>query len=349
MSFYILVSFSLFSLAFFFKRRSFWVEFLAFLAIFVITAFRYEIGCDWFGYEVHYFSRLGLGFSDIPVIEPLYWSLVSLIDVAVLPYQALQVAVSLIFFASLFWFSRQFNRPLLILAFAFPLFIFGLPMTALRQALAASFVMPSFVCLIKRRFVFSAFLILLASQFHISALSLLFLPVILFFGINFRSFLLSAPLIVFGWLSLAQGEAFQILSYRYSLDENQAAGALYRSLLYMPFGLILLYKVLPKLAIIPEFFRPSGAVNFFKIISIVLVLLAPLSLLAPTVVDRYSYYFAVLFGVIMNYDNDSSSSARASELRIIWLMSYVFLFFVAWFASSVQLNLCYVPYRSILF
>lgn len=349
MLFYLALSFFLFFLAFFYRRKSSLVEFFAFFVVFIICAFRFEIGCDWSGYEIHYISRLGLGFSDLPLIDPLYWSLISFLDVLDLPYQALQVSVSLIFFSSLFWFSRQFDRPLLILAFAFPLFIFGLPMTALRQALAASFIMPSFICLIRKKFIFCVLLILLAAQFHVSAVAILVLPLILYNGFNIGSILLSIPLLFLGYLTASQGEAFIHLSSRYAVAENAAAGALFRTALFAPFGLLLLIRTLPAMIKSSIITFSRGEINFLRFTSFLFLLAAPMSLLSATVIDRYAYYFSVLFGVIVNYDLSASGFTIRPYRRLLLLMLMIFGFFFVWFSTSSLLEQCYVPYKSILF
>ena len=95
-----------------------------FLFLFVFVAFRFEVGCDWGSYLIHYQAEL-LGLTDYSNnLEGFYWLFLRTIISLGLPYQAVQIASSVIFFISLYRFSSYFNAPVFILAFAFPLFIF---------------------------------------------------------------------------------------------------------------------------------------------------------------------------------------------------------------------------------
>jgi len=346
MLFYVLISLSLFLASWALRARAkvpASVSAIPFVILFLFVAFRYQIGCDWFGYELHYEMRQGMGFLDIPRIEPLYWTLVSLLDLCGLPYQSLQVLVSAIFFISLYRFSSRFSNPILVLAFAFPLFIFGLPMSALRQALAASFIMPAFVCMVEKKWFSAIALIAVASQFHVSSFAFIVFPILMAASYSPLSVVFALLVLAAAYTNSSFGEAYQVLSERYALEVNQASGSLFRSSVLSLFGLVARLRVLPFL----RAGMSSGLEAFVGLSSVFMISFPLLSILSSTVSDRYSYYFAVLLGpiAILAY---RSAKARGGDYLLLLLIVVILSFFVLWFFLSYQLQLCYVPYRSVL-
>ena len=347
---YIAISFLLFYLGWVLRAQARipgYITVIIFAILFVFVGFRYQIGCDWESYEVHFTSRQGVGFTDIPTIESFYWYLVSALNVLELPYQFLHIVVSSIFFFFLYRFSSRFHNPILVLAFAFPLFIFGLPMSALRQALAAAFIMESFICLVDKRWFLSAFLIIIASQFHFSAIIFIVFPFLLSNGLSPLSLALSSVLLIVV-INIANtietiSSYSSLIIDRYSQVENSASGALLRSSVYFLFGIVARFKILP-------FLRTgnlAGLKALLNLMSIMMIFFPLLALFMPTVLDRFAYYFAALLGPIAILAHDLNKG-KSGDFILLFLFIALLTFFIFWFLLSWQLPLCFVPYKSIL-
>ena len=343
MSVYYVIMVGLFALAWRVRHSSsssqtFFALALPLISIFV--GFRYVVGCDWFSYQLHFVSQNPSALVEtIPFIDPLYWLTIDLINYIGLPYEVLHVVTAIIFFWGFWAFARQFPNPMAILAFSFPILIFSIPMSATRQALAMGFLLFSFAELMKVNYIRSAFLMLLASQFHASAIVFLsFLPLMIFKS-NLRGWLLSTPIFAVGFFMIIGSEAFEIASTRYIEGNNDADGAAYRTFLLFVFGLY--YKIFlhNRWAIyLPQSYPLINTASIFLIAAF------PASFLSPTIVDRYGYYLFIFAAVIAS--NIPSLAKRNSDIIFLSAIVGIAVFFIGWLLMSWQIQLCYLPYQS---
>jgi hypothetical protein len=309
----------------------------------VFVAFRYEVGCDWGGYELHFMLQNSAALGEfIPNIDPLYWLLIDLINYVGLPYEALNITTAALFFFGFWVFARQFQNPMAILAFSFPVLIFAIPMSATRQALATGVLLLAFAALMRSKYIRGSFLIVLAAQFHSSAIVFLtFIPII-FLGGTIKGWLLGAPFFAIGALVGLQSESFEIASMRYIEGSNDAAGAIFRTALLGAFGLY--YKLALSrqwAAILPSSYP------IVNVGSIFLIGAFPLGFLWPTIADRYGYYLHIFAAVIAACIPYLAKKPR--NLPYMAAMIGICIFFIGWSLLSWQVNLCYVPYQSWIF
>lgn len=331
--------------AFFADRRGrtdglYWA---ALLSLFVISAFRWQVGCDWDGYELHYIERPGQTFYDIlSKREPGYWYLVDLLYRWGLPYYSLNVATSAVFFAGFHQLARRQPDPLGFLVLAFPILILNMPMSGIRQGAAIGLVCIAFVAFIDRQPVRYVVWVLIASLVHASALA--FLPMVTFIrgGFTQRNLVIGTLLALPGLYLIGTSDAADVAVTRYVGTGVESFGAQYRiGLLVMTafayFGLA--YRT---------WFRRFPEDHALVSIGAALMLVTgALVLVSSTIADRLGYYlvpfqlmiFARLPFLFRGPSRDLISFAPYLLLAFV---------FVVWSQSSRHFALCYVPYASVL-
>ena len=104
------------------------------VSMFVFSAFRFVVGCDWTGYLNH-FNIVSNSFYS-PIYSPRdlgWWLLLDGIEEVGLPYPSINIAVGLIFFACMHAIARRQPDPMLFLLALFPVLIGGMAMASMRQ------------------------------------------------------------------------------------------------------------------------------------------------------------------------------------------------------------------------
>ncbi|MGC9419092.1 MAG: EpsG family protein [Rhodovulum sp.] len=311
--------------------------------VFLIVAFRYDVGCDWWGYEQHYLRQNPESFGEaIPSLDPLYWLLVDLISYLELPYVFLNIATSIIFFFGLYRLAIRFGQPMLILAFSFPVLVFAIPMSATRQALAMGFLMLAFSGLIDRRYIRFILLNILAAQFHASASVFLIFAPLVYFGGTLKAWILSSPILFLGAYLGTGSEAYEIASVRYIEGGSDALGAPFRTLLLSLIGAyFFLFLKKSWKERFPHSFPVANSAAYFLAASF------PTSFLSPTIADRFGYYLYLFAAIFIAGIPDLRGKIAGRDLFIA--MAGFFVFFIVWSTLSWQLSLCYVPYRTWIF
>lgn len=309
----------------------------ALLAIFAFSAFRYEVGCDWTGYEVQFDLGGETSLTDIGG-DPLWWGLVQLLQTAGLSYVSLNVASSLVFFYGIYRLSLRQTDPLGFLVLIFPVLIINLPMSGIRQATAAGILCFAFMAFTDRRPARFSILVAFAALFHSSAAIFIILwPLIAMRITLFRAIvaaLLAAPATFF----LAGTDAAQVATSRYVGTDVEAAGAMYRVGLLCLTGLV--YLLIYRRAWEKAFPSDYSLVTLGAWIMLVL----PFGLLASGVIsDRLGYYLVPIQAMILS---------RLPEVtprqwkRVVTVTPYVVVtsVFAVWMMYSTLFELCYVPY-----
>ena len=154
--------------------------FSVFLVVFAGT--RVWVGCDYFGYLMRFqglrpfsgwlelFSAGEAGFQGLSIF----------LKSSGFTYAALIFVCSSLYMFCLFRFSRLARWPMVLLALCFPILVLQLGMSGMRQAVATGFLMLSLASFVEGRRIWVAVWILVAAQFHTSAI--IFLPIALLVG-----------------------------------------------------------------------------------------------------------------------------------------------------------------------
>jgi len=74
------------------------VYFLVFISLFLFSAFRFQVGCDWSGYYNQYLIAANIDWSIIAAgRDPTWWAILDWIQVIGLPYLVISVVSSGVF------------------------------------------------------------------------------------------------------------------------------------------------------------------------------------------------------------------------------------------------------------
>ncbi|MEM6460776.1 MAG: EpsG family protein [Pseudomonadota bacterium] len=314
------------------------------LLLFIFSAFRFVVGCDWSGYlhqwNVQETSTFQDGFSSL---EPTWWAMIHGIQYLGLPYPWLNVASSAIFFLGIHVLARRQPDPLGYLVLLFPILIINMPMSGIRQAAAIGIMCLAFSAYIDKKTVRFAGLVFFASTIHSSAI--VFLLLIPLVGGNFTSkrLFLAALLAVPGSFALLGGDAAEQATRRYIESDLDAAGAVFRVGLLLLTGLAYFGFFWRKWKFV--FPKDHNLVSIGALMMCALILLIPVS---TVIGDRLGYYLIPIQTMIfarIPYLPLGKSRRLFSAAPYLGLA----LVFVVWTSLSGLFVQCYVPYQTWLF
>ena len=318
--------------------------FVILASLFLFTAFRYQVGCDWDGYYNQY--RIA-GILDWPTImgrrEAIWWAILLWIQDNGLPYPVANIASSAVFFLGVHVLARRQPDPLGFLVLLFPILIINLPMSGIRQGAAVGLLCIAFAFFIDRRPIWFAFWVIVASGFHVSALVfMLMMPLAV--GRYTRNRLMLAALFALpGSYFFATGDAGELASSRYVGTGIDAAGAVFRLGILM---LTTLYFFL--------FIRKKWMHTFPKDYALVSVGAIGMTLafllvtISSVISDRFGYYL-IPIQTMMFARLPYLPFRMGRTMHSAWPYLFLLLVFVVWTQLSGHFQICYVPYQTWLF
>lgn len=311
-----------------------------FLAWFM--GFRYETGCDYFGYLHRWII-----FSPTDSLERLlqgeeagFALLMGSIKASGLGYTWLNVAASAILVGCYIRFARAHPFAPLILALLFPVIIVQLGMSGIRQALAGGFLMLAFNAFARKEKLWTAIWILIGMQFHASVV--MFLPIALLAGREVNTLRLAASLAILGPAAgLLLADRFDTYESRYFEGTVTSGGAVVRyALIFLPVPLFVLYRQKIK--------RTFPAVYpLLKFGTLCILALAPLVVLSSIALHRLNYYIMPLSILIFVYTG-AVMSKKPSHGHWLGILAYGG-YSMSWFLSSSHAQSCYIPYENTWF
>lgn len=312
--------------------------------LFLFSAFRYMVGCDWNGYYVQFIRAGNLDWSTLTKIrEPIWWASLSWISIQGWPYPIVNVLSSLVFFVGVHILARRQPDPLGFLVLLFPILIVNMTMSGIRQGAAIGLLCIALTSFIDRRPLRYASWVLLAGGFHASVLIfMLLLPVAS--GRYTRSRLAVAALLAIpGAYFLASSDAAELATARYVGSGNDAAGSAFRVGIL---GLTALYFFLfardKWLSTWPRDFGLASAGAMGMALAFLIV---PIS---SVIGDRIGYYFIPIQAMIfarLPFLSFRQSAAWHSAAPYLGLL----LVFTVWSQLSWHFQECYVPYQTWIF
>ena len=320
------------------------IYYVVLLALFLFSAFRFQVGCDWSGYYYQYLGAANLDWSLIAERrEPIWWALLAWIQAKGLPYPVANIASSAVFFIGVHVLARRQPDPLGFLVLLFPILIINMPMSGIRQGAAIGLLCIAFTAFIDRRPIWFALWVVLAAGFHSSALIFLLL-VPLASGRYTKTRLAAAAILAIpGAVLLAGGESVEVASSRYIGSGTEAFGAAFRVGLL---GLSAVYFYL--------FVRKKWMRSFpqdYSLASIGAIMMALAFLLVPVssvIGDRFGYYLIPIQAMIfarLPFLSFRSNQSLHSALPYLVLL----LVFGVWTQLSGHFQQCYIPYNTWIF
>lgn len=317
------------------------VYYLVLLALFLFSAYRFQVGCDWTGYYFQYVV------ADSPErrffannSEFVWWWLLRWSKDQDFVYPIINVFSSAIFFAGVHVLARRQPDPLGFLVLLFPILIINMPMSGIRQGAAIGLICIAFAAFIDRRPIWFALWVAIAGAFHSSALVfLLMLPVAT--GRYTRNrLLMAAALAVPGAFFLASGDSAEIAVGRYVGTGIDAFGGIYRVGLLFITAAYFFYFVRKKW--MRKFTEDYSLVSIGAIGMAITLILLPIS---SVIADRFAYYFipiqAMIFARLPFLPFKSNKNVHVA-LPYVGLL----LVFIVWTQTSSIFERCYLPYDS---
>lgn len=314
------------------------------LALFIFSAFRFQVGCDWSSYYSQYLRSEHLDWSSIVQNrEPIWWAVLKGMQTFGLNWLLVNVFSSALFFVGVHVLARRQPDPLGFLVLLFPIMIINLPMSGIRQGAAMGMLCIAFSGFIDRRPVWFSFWVVVGAGFHASAaLFLLLLPLVTGQYTKAR-LLISGILALPGAYLFSTSEVTQLAVDRYFDTGVEAFGAVFRvgflslSALYF----LLFLKEKWKLAFPKDF--PIVHLGAFA-----MLLLFPVVQASSVIGDRFAYYLFPIQAIIfarLPYLNFRYLKALHSVLPYLGSL----IFFIAWSQLSRHFQHCYIPYNSWIF
>lgn len=321
------------------------VFFSAFLVFFAGT--RVNVGCDYTGYlsrfdsfyiNVDWEYLLSLKEAGFHALN--YWLIQEGFS-----YSILILICSFFFVGCILRFSMLHERPLTVLALCFPIVIIQLGMSGLRQALAVGFVGLAMVAFVQMRRVSVIGWILLASQFHTSAV--IFLPLGFMVGRNVSVVKIAAALVVLGpFAGWFLGDRAEVYVSRYVdqiYGENSSSGAWVRYFFVLvPFVLFERQKRLI------EIYSPR-LFPLLRLFSLVTFSLAVVGAFSSVALHRLVYYVMPISILAVACLCQAEPNRKRRNDRYTAAFCAYFAYMIFWFTFSSHSSSCYVPYNSWLF
>lgn len=320
----------------------FYLIVLGFLYLF--TAFRFQVGCDWSAYFQIYenYDRI----SDrglLALREPLWWISLGILNKLNVSFLWVNVLSATIFFLGVHKLARKVPDPLSFLIILFPILIINIPMSALRQAAAIGLLCYAFVAFLEKKQLNYIIYVILATGFHTSAL--LFIPLVLFIHGNntnktiLIAILMELPLLGLMWLSSYAEEK----SKAYVGSGYEAEAAIFRSgiLAITAIVFFLFYKNKWKAKFPFDY-------NLIFILSLAMIGNFFILSFSSVISDRLGYYLIVIQAIIFA----RFSMFEKSQFRLFFVSAPfigLLLVFLVWTYLSPHFNECYIPYQTWLF
>lgn len=324
------------------RHRTAGLYWAALIGLYLFSALRFEVGCDWPNYLVNYETqKLGTVADALAQPNPAHWLLLEVMGQFGLDYVWLNIATSAIFFAGLHAIARRSPAPLVVLILAFPVLILNMPMAAVKQAAAIGLICFAFNAFIDRRILRFALFVGLAATFHGSALVFALLAPFVIGRYSMRNIVLSGVLAVPGVFALLATEAAEMANTRYIIGGLDAGGAIFRVSLLVATGLFYALYLSRRWRV--TFPHSHKLVSLLALGMIGLGTLLPIS---SVIADRFGYYFII--PQLMIFTAIPWLYARNSA-KVIAAVPYLAIggLFLAWTLLSNHYARCYVPYGMI--
>lgn len=320
------------------------IYYVVLLALFVFSAFRYQVGCDWSGYYFQYLQAADKDWSHIANSrDQIWWAILAWIRGTGLPYPVANIVSSAVFFIGVHVLARRQPDPLGFLVLLFPILIINMPMSAIRQGAAIGLLCIAFTAFIDRRPIRFALWVVLAAGFHASALVFLLLLPVASGRYTRARLVMAAILAVPGAMLLASGESAEVASSRYIGTGTEAFGAVFRvGILGLSAAYFFLFVRKKWMRTFPQDYSLAsiGALGM----ALALLLLP----VASVIGDRFGYYLIPVQTMIfarLPFLPFRSSQPLHSALPYLGLL----LVFFTWTEISWHFHQCYIPYDSWVF
>ncbi|TVQ04521.1 MAG: EpsG family protein [Roseinatronobacter sp.] len=320
---------------------AYWLT-LAFL--FLFSAFRWEVGCDWSGYLHQFEVQRDRSLSDaLTGRDPLWWLMIGLLHRFGFTYEWMNIISSAVFFWGLHYLAKRQPDPFAVIIISFPVLIMNMPLSAMRQAAAIGLICFAISAFIDRKMTRYVIFVIIAAAIHSSAAIFLVLAPAIHLRYTALNITVTFLFAVLGAYLLLQTGSAEIAFARYVGTDIVAFGGVFRNGLLALSGLIFMLFLARRWK--TEF--PSDY-KIISLTSLLMISVAGLNLLSTVIADRISYFLlpaqAIIFARIPYL-----GFRRTQSFMTVLPYLILGLFFFAWTSLSGHFRLCYTPYRTWIF
>lgn len=310
------------------------------VGLFLFSAFRFEVGCDWPNYLLNYYKQLTLDFRNAATsANPSHWLVLEMMSQLQLPYYFLNVFTSAVFFFGLHRIALTSGSPAVFVALAYPVLVINMPMAAVKQAAAIGLVCVAFVYFLNRRGLRFVVLVVAAFTFHGSAIVFLAATPFATGSYSLKRVFAAGLVSIPGILLFVNSEAAGTATERYIVGDGDAAGAIYRVGALFLTGMIFLTCIARSWKI--TFPETYALLNWSSIAMVCLAALLPVS---TVIADRFGYYLVIpqllIFAGLCRLPR-ASIGFRFRKLPVFGLA----ILFIIWSRYSSHFQSCYLPYQ----
>lgn len=345
---YIVLIIFMFTLSLIFQNKShkslIHIYYFTLFGLFLFSAFRFEVGCDWVTYQKMFYNAKGIDWLFIPKLrDPLFWTLLKWTNYMDFSYPFINIFCSAIFFIGVHILARRQPNPLNFLVLMFPILIINMPMSAIRQGAAIGLICIAFAAIIDKRPIRFLLWGFLATGFHTSALPVIALLPFATGRFNYKRIVIAALLACLIFIILFYTGSGERASSVYVGANREAYGAPYRIGMLTLSALYFLLFVKKKWQ---QTFPQDYNITLLGVIGMILIVfLVPVSTIIS---DRYGYYLIPIQAMIfarLPYLRFKSNQQLYCALPYLGL----FIAFIIWTQISYHFNTCYIPYENWIF
>lgn len=309
--------------------------------ILLFVCLRWNIGCDFGSYLRHAEDFGQMPWADaLYMPEPGYWLLVVALNRLGLEFPAINIVAALVFFVGIWRYSKDEPDPLTFVMLIFPLLILNIPMSAIRQAMSMGLLCFALVAFQDRSLWRYVLYVVVAAQFHQSAIAFLALAPLLISNRTAIQIAIGVPAAVAVVYFLATSDTAASYTEAYVDSGVDAAGGAARVAIVAATGLGFIMFLRPRW----KYFFPRDYQLVFYF-SLIMIACAPLVYYSSVLGDRFSYYTMPVAYMVQSKAYLMFAGPRRTLLYVLpFVVSGLAL--LAWSQLSWIFAVCYVPYKT---
>lgn len=323
------------------KTRYLLYQIIIFL-LFLFSAFRFEVGCDWPGYLDQFMNPMQFMQSNKLTTnnEFLWYLIINLLREYDISYPWLNVISSVFFFIGIHVLARRQLDPLGFLIVLYPVLIINMPMSGIRQGAAIGMICIALTGFMDKRLLRFLVFTGIAMAMHSSAIIFLMLVPFIYGDITKTRIFSAGLLAIPGAVAIINSSAATRAMTRYMSSDIESAGAIFRVAFLSISGVFFLWLLRSKWRISPS--KDYKLVVFGSAAMVSLIAMVPLS---TVISDRIGYYFIPFQGIIFSrVPYLKLGNARTYyQFGIYGGLAALLLY---WTQMSAIFAQCYIPYQS---
>ena len=308
-------------------RYNSFVGLLACFPLFIMLAFKGEVGCDYAGYYNHYLTfELGKSIFDLRG-EMVWYAVEWIVDSFGLSYQYYYIFSALIAFPFLLM-TQRYTRSLNVLILIYPILFIQLGLSGIRQFIAVcigTYILARYLYRPPKSINLYIFFTALATTFHVSAILLL---IVLPFLVKLKPYLIvitvAIGLLIFR-TSFAE-EVYATYEFRYLTRTRTSSGAWIR------------FALTAGIFVLGVFQRKHP---YFWLAVAILGMGVAIGLINSITLHRLNYYFYPIAVLLLARTAASFPREKRLSVQVAYALTIGYMSF--WFLLSTHSD-CLIPY-----